>query len=124
MVRFKLSRDQCREIEERFFPYMLMSEKMRLRDARMHEYAFFVSKMKLSMLNEIIITFKRKLLTTQDKFLFKFSDHTGVCFYQFLNVQPIDQTRVYDVRLRQILMEALHKQLLEYHDDIHQTTTT
>lgn len=117
MVRFKLSRDQAREIEEKFFPYMMLAEKMKLRDARMHEYEFFITKMKISLLHDIIITFKRKLLTDQKKFLFKFPDHHGICLYQLLIKQPVDSTRVYDVWLRQNLMNVLHKQLLEYHDE-------
>lgn len=116
MVRFKLSRDQTRYIDDHFFPYMLMYEKMQLRNCRLEEYNFFVSKMKLSLLNDVVLTFKRKLLTTQEKMLFKFSDAHGICLYQYLVHHPIDQTIVYAVMLRQNLIEVLRKQLLEYHD--------
>lgn len=114
MIRLRLSRDQARHIERDFFPYMLMVCKMKVREAIEETEDYFTYKMILSLIHDVDVAFKKKLLTSSHTFNFNFSDAHGLCLYRFMMKQPINENVVYSVILRQMICDALFQQLLSY----------
>ncbi|MEP7317194.1 MAG: hypothetical protein ABI921_00580 [Panacibacter sp.] len=108
MVKLKLRRDEARYVDDHFFPFMLMNAKQKLIYAE-NDTAEFNAKVILSLISDVIVAFKRKLLSNANKFVFNFSNAHAICFYYLLLQQPIQPNLFYDVNLRQHLVNVLHK---------------
>lgn len=112
MIRIRLSRDQARHAQEKYFPYMMMLAKFKVREAYGRDNDLALAKMLLSLLHDVHIMFAKKLLTTPDKYTFRLTVAQGICFYYFLMQVPIDNTNVYTNNLRQIMCDVLYRECI------------
>jgi hypothetical protein len=113
MIKLKLKRDDARLLETAFLPYMVMLAQSRLRSAEHFTLDYFNSKIVLSLISEVQLSFKRKLLGKAKKMLFNFNDAHAIAFYMMLMKQPVDEKHVYALNLRHQICDALHKQLYQ-----------
>src|SRR5438874_9104894 len=112
MIAFKLTRDDARIIDRDFLPYMVMLAQAKLRSAPSLSNQYFIRKMFLSLMLEIQLKFKKKLLDPSSKIKFTFSEAHGIAFYIFLMKRPVDPDQVYVSLLRQQICDLIYKQLL------------
>jgi hypothetical protein len=112
MITLKLTRDNARIIERDFLPYMIMLAQSKLRSAESLSNQYFIRKMFLSLMLEIQLKFKKKLLESSAKIKFTFSEAHAIAFYIFLMKRPVDPDQVYVSLLRQQVCDLIYKQLL------------
>ena len=112
MMKLKLNRDEARFADENFFSPIILIYKMKVRNAEMDSAAYYNSKVLLSLINDISIAFKRKLLSSSNTFLFHFSDGHGIALYHLLMQHPVDTYSVYSVLTRQKICNAMHTQII------------
>lgn len=110
MISLKFHRDQARCIEENFLPLMLKFAELKLRETQNSTDDFLNAKILLTLINEVNIIFKRKLLTQAIKFHFKFNDAQAITFYKFLMNHPVPPSQFYLNNLRQHVIDVLHPQ--------------
>ena len=113
MIILRLTRDQARLIEKNFLPYMIMLAKSKAASVSTGSIKHLRYKIILSLIHDVQLLFKRKLLTTALKLKFNLSDAHGVAFYIFLMRQPISDKEIFAQVLRQQICNHLYQQLIE-----------
>lgn len=113
MISIKLTRDEARLFQQTFFPFMIASAKTKALQAASGDLDQLSARILLSLLEEVELVFKRKLLTRSNKFSFSFTDACAIAFYVFLMKQPIADYHVYVLQLRQRVCNNIYKQLLQ-----------
>lgn len=111
-MKLKLTRDQARLADEKFLAPIIMIMKMKVRDAEMNSPAYYNAKVLLSLINDISILFKKRLLSASNSFVFNFSDGHGIALYHLLMQHPVDTYSVYNVLTRQVICNTLHEQII------------
>lgn len=113
MIGLKLYRDQAREIQQHFFPYLVMvcETKMNEADEVKDNDGKMVARMMLCLTVELQRKFDKKLLTDHNRFTIKMTDAEAICYYQLLMNFPLDPQWVYMVVLRQKITDFLHDEL-------------
>ncbi|MBG9376957.1 hypothetical protein I5907_11990 [Panacibacter sp. DH6] len=112
MMKLKLSRDEARLADEKFFGPILMIYKMKVRDAPTWSAEWCNQKVLLSLIIDVRVAFKKKLLSSSNTFIFNFSDGHGIALYHLLMQYPVDTYSVYNVLTRQKICNTLHAQII------------
>lgn len=111
-MQIKLTRDQCRSVQNHFFPYLVQVCAMKV-DHPADSEELLTNKIIVCILQEIRIIFERKLLTKSNNFLFRFSDAQGIIFYKLLMNLPLQADRFWLINLRSFICDRLHLQMCE-----------
>lgn len=83
---------------------------MKLRDAAPASNDYFNNKILLTLIKEVQIIFKRKLLTQAINFHFRLNDAQAITLYKFIMEHPVPAIELYLLNLRQHVCDVLHKQ--------------
>lgn len=114
MISLKLSRDRARCIEEVMFPLIRATAELHVREKLQiigqYENEYLTAKILLTLIAEVDVIFKRKLLGQAKEFKFNFNDAQAITFYKFLMNHPIGPVEIYLLNLRQHVCQILHKQ--------------
>ncbi len=111
MIKIKLTRDQARLIEQNCLPYMVMLTEMKVHDTSTLGPEYFISKILNSLITEVHVSFKRKLLGKGNNLSFPFTDAHGIAFYSLFLTHPIEAKQEYLINLRQQVCDIMHKQI-------------
>lgn len=113
MIRLKIHRDNAREVQESFFPYLQELCELKMRDAAAvkDNDAKLVARMMLCLTVELRLKFDKKLLTQMINFTLKITDSEAICFYKLLMAFPISEKWVHMIMLRQQITDFLHAEL-------------
>lgn len=110
MIILKLYRDQARQVQLHFFPYLELLCEKNIRDA-LNQDEELNARMIYSVLNETRILFEKKLFGISNKLSFKFTDAQSIVLYKLLLVVPIHADNIWLHNLRQFITDHLHLQL-------------
>ena len=119
MVAMKISRDEAREVQRFFFPYLQQRCLLKMREALMKRQAdmeeatkeLLVHRMMLSLVKDVNKKFDRKLLTIANTFTIKHTDAEAIAMYQLLMIMPISSRQPFNVMLRQKMCNFYFDQL-------------
>ena len=106
-MHLELNRQYLEDLDKYFLPYMIM-----VCDANLNGTDNYLFKLSKSILSDIEIIFKRKLLTMQKKFTIKMKEAEGLIFYKFMMEFPLHPDHYWRQLLRNQIIEQLNKQLL------------
>ena len=112
MMIIKLERDHARSVQQYFFPFLEMLCKTKLKDAQGIDDQLNC-RVILSIFDEVVYDFDKKLFTTAAKFTFKLSDAQGITLYKLLMLLPINSREVFLINLRSMIIDTLHRQMCE-----------
>ena len=121
MPKFKISRDQTRLVERNWIPYMIMFAESKLRSNAGKDAQYLNCKIIVSLLKDIELSLKRKLLGSALTLSFNLSDAHCAAFYFYLMIHPIASQQVYEFTFRQQLCDILHRQLFADRPPAHES---
>lgn len=109
MILLKITRDEAREVQRFFFPYLLERCLLKMRDAVLHRQVnmeeansqLLVHRMMHSLITGIKKKFDRKLLTIANVFTINHTDAEAIAMYQLLMIMPLDGKQPFQCMLRQ-----------------------
>jgi hypothetical protein len=111
MIKFKLTRDQARLIEREWISFMIMNAASAVHSNAGIDNKFLSSKIVLSLLLDVQLMFKKKLLNSTNNLSFSLSIAHAAAFYVYLMKRPIDAENVWAINMRQKLCDELYKEL-------------
>lgn len=113
MIKLKIHRDNAREVQQHFFPYLHELCELKMREAvnAKDGDGKLVARMMLCLVVGLSTKFDKKLLTEYINFTVKITDAEAICFYQLLMNFPISEKWVSMIMLRQQITDFLHGQL-------------
>lgn len=112
MIMLKLSRDQARNVQLHFFPYLDLLCEKNIRDAVTLDDQLNV-RMISSILNEARRLFEKKLFGVSNRLKFLFTDAQSIVLYKLLLNLPLHPDQIWLCNLRQLIMDTLHVQLCD-----------
>jgi|ERR1035437_2667971 hypothetical protein len=104
-MRLEINRQYLEDLSKHFLPYMIM-----VCEANLEGTDSILYKLSKSILTDIDIIFKRKLLTVQKKFCIKMKDAEGLIFKRFMLEFPIPSDHFWRNNLRNQIILQLDKQ--------------
>ena len=111
MIKLRLTRDEARLIDDYWLPFMIKLVWSNLRTNAGNHGKYLNCKILLSLLCDVQMSLKRKLLTSKNQFSLSLTEAEASAFYVYLMKQPIDACFVYAVNMRQSMCNHLHKEL-------------
>lgn len=105
-MKLRVNRQILEDLCNHFMPYMLLLAASKIEPGDLY------NRMCKSILNDIEIMMKRKLLTRPAMFTISFKEHEAIAFMQFLGDVGIEPTQFWRVNMRQQVIDQLHKQLV------------
>ncbi len=113
MIRLPLQRDDARELEKKFIPYLQRLCEMK-EDTSGHDMALYLSGVIIHChLLEVKKILEKKLKGTAALLSLKLTRAQGSSFYQLLMNFPIESNRYYQLKLRadvcELLLTAIQK---------------
>lgn len=119
MILLRITRDESREMQRFFFPYLQERCLMKMREAIMRRQVdlqeankeLLVHRMMHSLVADVKKKFDRKLLTIANAFTIKHSDAEAIGMYQLLMIMPISSRQPFQLMLRQRLCDFFYDQL-------------
>jgi hypothetical protein len=121
MITIRLTRDQARFIDEVFMSYMIMHAKSDLNSNAGNDAKYLNCKIVVSLLKDVELAIKKKLLNTSNKVSLKLTDAHASAFYVYLMKRPVDHINVWAVNFRQQLCDELHPQLFNDRPPVHES---
>lgn len=113
MLTLKMTRDQARMIEQNFLPFILMNCQVQIHDNADHLVRYLSKRVMLSLMREIDVIFKRRLLGTGNKMNIKLSDAHAIVFYVKMMEHPVEDKEVHMILLRQKICDYIYQQLID-----------
>lgn len=111
MIWLKIYRDDLRELQLRFFPYMQRWCEMK-EDTAGHDMALYLSAVIIHChFQEVKKIVDKKLNGIANRFTLKLTRAQGSSFYQLLMNFPIEVTQYYQLKLRTDTCEVLLTQI-------------
>ena len=116
MIKFKITRDQARMIQEQWFPYMILSANTLVANNAGNDAKYLNAITIKSLLTEVQKKFREKLFNAEDKpgnptFTFNLKLSQAPAFYVSVMQLGIDINNVYAFNFRQQLCDGLYLQL-------------
>jgi hypothetical protein len=108
MISIKITRDELHTVQENFFPFMEIS----IRYINGTDQHTIISKLFRCLYGQIIEKVERKiLLTNSNNLKLKLNDAEAIALQFMLMGMPIDQEKVWMIRVRQKITDQIHKQI-------------
>lgn len=108
-MKLQIERQQLDDLSTYFLPFMLKVIDSQLLQNKGTDLEFS-NKVLKSILSDVDLIFKRKVLCRQRKFQITFKEAEGLVLMYFLLRFPIPADHWYRLNLRNQLVEQLHKQ--------------
>jgi hypothetical protein len=126
MIKFKITRDQARMIQEQWFPYMVAAAASQLANNAGNDAKYLNAVILESLLLEVRKMFRGKLFNAEDKpgnpnFTFNLKRSQAPAFYVSIMQLGIDVQNVYAFAFRQQLCDVLHQQLFANRPPAHES---
>lgn len=111
-MKIKLTRDEARAIDTRFFPYMERLCELQIETSRGLPETNINSRIIRSCLLDLIQKIKKRLLSAGNNFTITLKENEGLVFYELLMILPLDPAEVWLNNLRQQMIHHLHLQIV------------
>src|SRR5687768_12351483 len=111
-MKLKISRQHADAISSQFMPHILVLHDARLRETVNNPNEQLINKILKSILCDLDIMFKRRMLTKTRVFTIDFSDAQGIVFYMCMLSFPVPSHQIYLHNLRNQVVQELHKQII------------
>ncbi len=110
-MKLKISKQGTESISSYFMPTIILFADVRIRENANCESDLLGAKLLRSILHDVDIVFKRKLLTLAKDYKIKMSDAQGIVLLKFLLEFPIPEGQFWLQNLRNNITAQLHKQI-------------
>lgn len=113
MIPLRIHRDRTRELVTFFFPFLTERCLLKVREADQIKDVErkLAARVMWCLVQSAKLKFDRKLLTEANRFTVKLSDAEAIVLYQLLMAFPIDPKMVFQVLLRQEIVNFLFEEL-------------
>ena len=110
VIKLKTTRDDAREIEQHFFPYIIAVCKMKTRQSHTAQEKMNTRTV-TCIAQQVKTKYEKKLNSKANSFTIRFTDAEACTFYQLLLNFPVSDRRPAMVVLRQRIVNYLFEEL-------------